>query len=565
MLLDSGDLVTYNPNDSADIIFTAIDKSGTSHPEYDDLVTYGGTITLTQGANTFIASGETGQFNYFVSSFSYYSGAFLTLIQPSANPFVSGSTIFLTASVNYPLTPTPTETPTNTPTPTVTETPTETPTNTPTPTVTATPDPTVTPTISETPTQTPTPTVTETPSITPSPTNANIASCINVLSYRDVSGGGGLTVNDPGFIQLPTTIPMSSATQNLRFNNIDQNGDNAWDILTQLTIGDTVLVEATGAYVGNYILIQVNSEPYWDLNWVVDDITVLDTNVTNRGPFSFAASNVTFNINSLCPTPTPTQTGTPAETPTPTVTDTPANTPTPTVSETPTETPTPTVSETPTQTPTPTVSETPTETPTPTVSETPTETPTPTVSETPTETPTPTITETPTETPTPTPTETPTNTPTPTVTETPTNTPTPTVTETPTNTPTPTPTETPPPPPFTVFNNSTGDVAILGVSGTTGSWTLDNGTYPILSNFGQGSAFSHPALIEPGEKLRIEFSGTSFVDVVVDRQRPAGSFNQTIFSEGGFNPLLGFIEFTIGGPATSIESTDGIEIYVYND
>jgi hypothetical protein len=116
MLLDSGDLVTYNPNDSADIIFTAIDKSGTSHPEYDDLVTYGGTITLTQGANTFIASGETGQFSYFVSSFSYYSGAFLTLIQPSANPFVSGSTIFLTASVNYPPTETPTPTPTVTPT-----------------------------------------------------------------------------------------------------------------------------------------------------------------------------------------------------------------------------------------------------------------------------------------------------------------------------------------------------------------------------------------------------------------------------------------------------------------
>ena len=93
---------------------------------------------------------------------------------------------------------------------------------------------------------------------------------------------------------------------------------------------------------------------------------------------------------------------------------------------------------------------------------------------------------------------------------------------------------------------------------------MDNGTYPILSNFGQGSAFSHPALIEPGEILRIDFSGTSSVDVVVDRQRPAGNFSQTIFSEGGFNPLLGFIEFEIGGPATDIESTDGIEIYVTN-
>jgi hypothetical protein len=251
-------------------------------------------------------------------------------------------------------TPTVTDTPTQTPTPTISETPTETPTptvtetptETPTPTVTTTPDPTVTPTISETPTQTPTPTVTETPSITPSPTNANIASCINVLSYRDV--GGGLTVNDPGVIQLPTTIPMSSATQNLRFNNIDQNGDNAWDILTQLTIGDTVLVEATGAYVGNYILIQVDSEPYWDLNWVVDYITVLDTNVTNRGPFSFADSNVTFNINSLCPTPTPSVS--PTQTPTPTISETPTLTPTPTISESATPTPTVTPTEAPTST-----------------------------------------------------------------------------------------------------------------------------------------------------------------------------------------------------------------------
>jgi hypothetical protein len=93
---------------------------------------------------------------------------------------------------------------------------------------------------------------------------------------------------------------------------------------------------------------------------------------------------------------------------------------------------------------------------------------------------------------------------------------------------------------------------------------LDNGTYPILSNSGQGSAFSHPALIVPGEKLRIDFSGTSSVDVVVDRQRPAGSSNLTIFSEDGFNPLVGFIEFEIGGPNLNIESTDKIEIYVTN-
>jgi hypothetical protein len=125
MLLNTGDTVTYNPNDSFEFYFTEIDKSGTSHPEYSDLLIYGGTITLTQGGNTYIASGETGQFFYFVSSFSYYSAIFLSVIQPSANPFVSGSPIYLTASVNYPVTPTPTptNTPTNTPTPTTTPIP----------------------------------------------------------------------------------------------------------------------------------------------------------------------------------------------------------------------------------------------------------------------------------------------------------------------------------------------------------------------------------------------------------------------------------------------------------
>jgi hypothetical protein len=287
--------VIYDPNSAQEVVFLTIDKSGLSHPEYADLLIYGGSITLTQGSNTAILSGENFAFGGYGS---FYSGNYLNLDQASANPFVAGEIIYLTVVINYP-----------TPTPTSTVTPTET------------------------------------------------------------------------------------------------------EVLT----------------------------------------------------------------------PTPTQTGTPAETPTPTVTETPTNTPTPTVTETPTETPTPTV------------------------------------------------------------------------------------TETPTNTPTPTPTETPPLPLFIVSNNSTGDVAILGISGTTGSWTLDNGTYPILSNFGQGSASSHPELIEPGEILRIELSGTTLVDILVDRARPAGTGLVTILSENGFNPSVGFIEFTIGGPASSIESTDQIEIYVYND
>ena len=138
MLVDVGNVVTYNPNDSVEIVFTAIDKSGTSHPEYNDLLTYGGSITLTQGSNTYIASGTSGFFNYIVNPGfpSYYSASYLDVLQPSANPFVSGVTIFLTASVFYPVTPTPTET--QTPTPSITATQTVTPTTTTTPTPTPT-------------------------------------------------------------------------------------------------------------------------------------------------------------------------------------------------------------------------------------------------------------------------------------------------------------------------------------------------------------------------------------------------------------------------------------------
>jgi len=156
MLVAAGDVVTYNPNDSFEIVFTAIDKSGTSHPEYNDLLTYGGLITLTQGSNTYTASGNSGFFNYTVNPGfpSYYTASYLDVTQSSANPFVSGVTIFLTASVFYPVTPTPTETQTPTPSITPTQTLTPTTTSTPTPSVTNTQTPTNTTTTTPTPTPT---------------------------------------------------------------------------------------------------------------------------------------------------------------------------------------------------------------------------------------------------------------------------------------------------------------------------------------------------------------------------------------------------------------------------
>jgi hypothetical protein len=176
MLIDSGDFVTYNPNDNVEIVFTAIDKSGTSHPEYSDLLTYGGTITLTQGANTYIASGESGFFNYITSTFNYYSASFLDVIQLSANPFVSGSPINLTASVNYPPTPTPTAT--------------------------------NTPTLTQTPTVSPTPTITTSQTGTPTPTNINAQG----FSYANFASTAGITLVGAAAVSGGTIIALTTTS-----------------------------------------------------------------------------------------------------------------------------------------------------------------------------------------------------------------------------------------------------------------------------------------------------------------------------------------------------------------
>jgi len=83
-----------------------------------------------------------------------------------------------------------------------------------------------------------------------------------------------------------------------------------------------------------------------------------------------------------------------------------------------------------------------------------------------------------------------------------------------------------------------------------------------LSNFGEGSSYSHPELIEPFEKLHIELSRTNLVDIFVNRARPSGSGLVTIFDSNDFNPSVGFIKFLVMGSSNSIESTHQIEIYV---
>jgi len=103
--------VGYNPNTADEVVIYLTDKSGTSHPNYPDVVTYGGVLTMTQGSNTAILSGDTGLWGSYPG---YISGNYLEVVQSSPNPFVSGSPINLVLTVNYPPTPTPTPTPTST-------------------------------------------------------------------------------------------------------------------------------------------------------------------------------------------------------------------------------------------------------------------------------------------------------------------------------------------------------------------------------------------------------------------------------------------------------------------
>jgi hypothetical protein len=322
MLVGGGDVVTYNPNDSFEIVFTTIDKSGTSHPEYNDLLTYGGSITLTQGSNTYIASGDSVFFSYTLNPgfSSYYSASYLDVIQPSANPFVSGITIFLTASIFYPVTPTPTPTQTGTPT---------TPTPTPTPTRTSS-------------TPTPTPTLTQTPSPTPFQTLAgsllfNGTNQSLSLSPGVTFGAGAFTLegwfynNDlfvnKGIVGSPVTSPVGCL--NLYFANgttitSDRNGGggsfsyvtssaisaNVWHYLIYNRNADgTTAVYIDGVRAGGTQSDTLNYTTatdtigrfyggYWPGNWTNMRMTIgtavynsnLTTQSTPRGPLTSLAN-----------------------------------------------------------------------------------------------------------------------------------------------------------------------------------------------------------------------------------------------------------------------------------
>ena len=114
--------VIYNPNSAIEVVVYLTDKSGLYHSEYLDATIYGGSVTMTQFSNTVILNSGDGLWSDYGT---YISGNYMDVVQPSPNPFVSGSPINLVITVNYPTTPTPTPTNTETPTPTPTVTPTE--------------------------------------------------------------------------------------------------------------------------------------------------------------------------------------------------------------------------------------------------------------------------------------------------------------------------------------------------------------------------------------------------------------------------------------------------------
>jgi hypothetical protein len=217
--LNNGDLlfttnsaseVGYNPNDAQEVVFNLTDKSGTSHPDYLDALTYGATVTMTQGSNTAILSGDSLMWGSYVAG--YISGNYLELVQPSPNPFVSGSPINLVLTVNYPSTPTPT--PTNTVTPTQTQTPTNTPT----------------------------------PSVTPEPVTGYSFNLV-ALPYNFPSSGNTI-MNGAGGATSGTTDPnvLATGSRGIYWNSIDSNGVDRTDYFSGFTGQSiTITMSQTGS------------------------------------------------------------------------------------------------------------------------------------------------------------------------------------------------------------------------------------------------------------------------------------------------------------------------------
>ena len=287
-----------------------------------------------------------------------------------------------TATLVITPTPTPSITATVTNTPTITATPTITPTNTSTPTTTPTVTPTNTGTNTPTPTQTKTPTPTKTGTPTPTPTltptttpavvyetglveveclggllNAGDIVNVNGVPYPIMISGG--TMGNAGCVLLPIRNGSAIIYQ-MNYaagNSVCLTPGNTYDEVRLINFNYNGSLFPLGGYdylEQHYMSgVLVNSIPKQTYRTIPTDFGA-------GCPSQTLDIVVNFYVESVQPTPTPTNTGTPTNTPTPTLTETPTNTPTPTETETPT--PTPTNTETPTNTPT--LTQTPTPTPT---------------------------------------------------------------------------------------------------------------------------------------------------------------------------------------------------------
>ena len=233
------------------IYFNSIDITSTDRTNYFSGFTGQSiTITLTQNGDSAIYSGDTNAFQswsgltgvtppgtpgtgfvfgYGIAQSGYTSGT-TVLVQSATTQWVTGQTVYISAEINVPVTPTATPTPTNTQTTTNTPTPTETPTNTPTGTGPETPTPTPTETGPETPTPTPTPTVTptitETPTNTPTPTPSTTPS--NIFNVSN-SGSAAYLING----ELNPTLTVTEG-QTYTFN-IAATGHPFWIKTAQVT------------------------------------------------------------------------------------------------------------------------------------------------------------------------------------------------------------------------------------------------------------------------------------------------------------------------------------------
>ena len=180
---------TFNPNIAQNLFLNTGTTSGVSYvTQFQSLDVSGGTITLSQGSNTFTYSGISTDYTLGPGYLQFTITGSSQIVQSATTAFVSGTPI--TAIVNSGPSSTPTPTPSNTSTPTIT--PTETPASTTTPTNTETPTETPTPTVTETPTETPTPTVTETPTETPTPTPTET----NPFTLKIESANPGVTITN---------------------------------------------------------------------------------------------------------------------------------------------------------------------------------------------------------------------------------------------------------------------------------------------------------------------------------------------------------------------------------